>query len=112
MKYLLLIYGEEKTWSGPELEKCYQESTQLVETLKAEGTYLASAPLEPAKTATTVRVRDGKPLVTDGPFIETREQLFFGVVKLFHWRLEGAHVPVFLLLDFRQLFGQPFALLP
>ena len=75
MKYLLLIYADEQAWSDEEREHCYGESTQLAHDLKASGQYLAAAPLQPTSTATSVRVRDGKPLVTDGPFAETREQL-------------------------------------
>ncbi len=75
MKYLLLIYTDEKTWTENEREKCYQESTQLTHELHAKGQYRDAAPLHPVATATSVRVRDGKRLVTDGPFAETREQL-------------------------------------
>ena len=75
MKYLLLIYLEEQTMSETEREHCYVESTQLAQQLHASGQYLATAPLHPVATATCVRVRDGKRLVTDGPFAETREQL-------------------------------------
>ena len=58
-----------------EREHCYAESTQLAQDLNSTGQYLAANPLHPTSTATSVRVRDGKPLVTDGPFAETREQL-------------------------------------
>lgn len=75
MKYVLLIYLEENALSETEREHCYMESTQLAQQLKSNGQYLASAPLHPVAMATSVRVRDGKPLVTDGPFAETREQL-------------------------------------
>ncbi len=75
MKYLLLIYGTDQAWDEAEREACYEESTQLAHRLKAAGQYLAAAPLHPVSTATSVRVREGKPLVTDGPFAETREQL-------------------------------------
>ncbi|MBN3923032.1 YciI family protein [Nostoc sp. NMS4] len=75
MKYLLLIYLEENALSETEREKCYVESAQLAQQLNSKGQYLATAPLHPVATATSVRVRDGKPLVTDGPFAETREQL-------------------------------------
>lgn len=75
MKYMLLIYLEEQTLSEADREKCYDESTQLARDLDAHGQYLAASPLHPTTTATSVRVRDGKQLVTDGPFAETREQL-------------------------------------
>ena len=75
MKYLLLIYLEENALSQTEREHCYVESAQLAQKLNSKGQYLATAPLHPVATATSVRVRDGKPLITDGPFAETREQL-------------------------------------
>ncbi len=75
MKYMLLIYGDEKAWTQSQLEDCYKESSQLVQQLKASGQCLGSAPLHSVTTATSVQVRNGKKLVTDGPFAETREQL-------------------------------------
>jgi len=75
MKYVLLIYLEENALSETEREHCYVESAQVAQQLHSQGQYLATAPLHPVATATSVRVRDGKPLVTDGPFAETREQL-------------------------------------
>ena len=75
MRYMLLIYADENAWTDSERQQCYAESTQLAHRLKANGQYLATAPLQPVSTATTVQVRDGKRLVTDGPFAETREQL-------------------------------------
>ena len=75
MKYLLLIYGNEQAWTEAEREHCYQESTQLAHDLHAGGHFLGANPLQPVATATSVRVREGKRLVTDGPFAETREQL-------------------------------------
>ena len=75
MKYMLLIYMEEHAMSEAEREHCYVESAQLAQELHSSGQYLATAPLHPVATATSVRVRDGKRLVTDGPFAETREQL-------------------------------------
>lgn len=75
MKYMLLIYGAEQAWSEAEREDCYAESAQLARELHAGGRYLAASPLHPVATATSVKVRDGKRLVTDGPFAETREQL-------------------------------------
>ncbi len=75
MRYLLLVYLDEKALNETEREECYKESTQLTHDLNAKGNYLAASPLHPVSTATSVRVRDGKRLVTDGPFAETREQL-------------------------------------
>lgn len=75
MKYMLLIYLEEHALDEAEREHCYQESTELAHELKRDGQFLATAPLQPVSTATSVRVRDGKRLVTDGPFAETREHL-------------------------------------
>jgi hypothetical protein len=75
MKYMLLIYADEQAWTEIERERCYEESAQLAHDLKANGQYLAANPLQPVATATSVQVRNGKRLVTDGPFAETREQL-------------------------------------
>ncbi len=75
MKYMLLIYGDEHSLSETERKDCYLESTQLAHDLKSSGQYLATNPLHPTSMATSVRVRNGKRLVTDGPFAETREQL-------------------------------------
>lgn len=75
MKYMLLIYSNENVWSEGEQERCYQDSVNLTQDLHAKGQYLGASPLHPVATATSVRVRDGKRLVTDGPFAETREQL-------------------------------------
>jgi hypothetical protein len=75
MKYLLLIYMDENILSDTEREHCYEESAQLAQELHTRGQFVATAPLHSVATATSVRVRDGKSLVTDGPFAETREQL-------------------------------------
>ena len=75
MKYMLLIYLGEQSLSEAERQDCYVESTQLAHQLHSNGQYLAANPLHPTSMATSVRVRDGKRLVTDGPFAETREQL-------------------------------------
>ncbi len=75
MKYMLLIYADEQAWTESERERCYGESTDLAHQLKASGQYVTASPLQPVATATSVRVRGGKPTVTDGPFAETREQL-------------------------------------
>ena len=75
MKYMLLIYADEQVWTEAEREQCYGEATELAHPLKSSGKYLAASPLQPVSTATSVRVREGKRLVIDGPFMETREQL-------------------------------------
>jgi hypothetical protein len=75
MKYMLLIYMEDQALDEAEREHCYVESTELANDLKSNGQYLGASPLQPTSTATSVRVRDGKRLVTDGPFAETREHL-------------------------------------
>jgi hypothetical protein len=72
---MLLIYLEEDALNQTERQQCYVESTELAHDLKAKGQFLATAPLQPTSTATVVKVRDGKRLVTDGPFAEMREQL-------------------------------------
>ena len=77
MKYMLLIYLGE-AWSGlslSERQRIFWEQNELAEELTAKGLYLGGNPLHPTSTATSVRVRDGKQLLTDGPFAETREHL-------------------------------------
>ena len=75
MKYMLLVYSDEQTWNKADREHCYEESAQLARDLDSSGHYVAAAPLHSVTTATSVRIREGKRLVTDGPFAETREQL-------------------------------------
>ncbi len=75
MKYMLLIYGDENALDDTTREHCYFESAQLARDIHASGKYLGASPLLPTSMATSVRVRGGKRLVTDGPFAETREQL-------------------------------------
>jgi len=76
MKYMMLIYlDEQNPLSETERQACYVESTQLAQELHSNGQYLGANPLHPTSMATSVRVRNGKRLVTDGPFAETREQL-------------------------------------
>lgn len=75
MKYILLIYQNENALNETVSEVCYEEARRLAQELAAKGQYLAAAPLHPTSTATSVRVRDGKRLITDGPFAETHEQL-------------------------------------
>jgi hypothetical protein len=69
---MLLIYGDEQALNEREREECYRESTQLALELDAAGQYAGAAPLHPTSTATSVRIREGRRLVTDGPFAETR----------------------------------------
>ncbi len=75
MRYMLLVYLDEQALSDSEREHCYVESAELTQQLNSSGQYLDASPLHSISTATSVRVRDGKRLVTDGPFAETREQL-------------------------------------
>jgi hypothetical protein len=78
MQYLLLIYENEQIAATmPERERGQFHEDYMVFTreLKASGKMLAGEALQPVRTATTVRVRDGKSVTTDGPFAETREQL-------------------------------------
>jgi hypothetical protein len=75
MKYMLLVYSDEKAMTEAERKDCYVKSAKLTQDLNSTGNYLAAGPLHPVSTATSLRVRDGKRIVTDGPFAETREQL-------------------------------------
>ncbi len=75
MKYMLLVYLAEDALTDEERTHCYVKSAQLTQDLSASGQYLAASPLHPVATATSVRVRNGHRVVTDGPFAETREQL-------------------------------------
>ncbi len=78
MQYLLLIYNDEEAWAArPEAERdaIVQEYFALTGELRERDAYLGGAPLRPTDSATTVRVRDGEQVVTDGPFAETKEQL-------------------------------------
>ncbi|MES2603704.1 MAG: YciI family protein [Pseudomonadota bacterium] len=75
MKYLLLVYGAEEVWTPAEREGCMASSVELCKELAGKGQYLAAAPLQSVTTATSVRNQNGRKIVTDGPFAETREQL-------------------------------------
>ena len=75
MKYMLLIYLAENALSEDERAHCYVESAQLAQQLHTAGKFLATAPLQPAALTTSIQMREGKRLVTDGPYAETREQL-------------------------------------
>jgi hypothetical protein len=72
---MLLVYQDEQALNETERQACYVESTQLAHDLNSKGQFVATAPLQPVATATSVRIRDGRRMVTDGPFAETREQL-------------------------------------
>ena len=78
MRYMLMIYDAEIDWaalSQQDQGKMFAEYGAFTEGIKKSGHYLSGAPLQPTPTATTVRVRDGRTVTTDGPFAETREQL-------------------------------------
>lgn len=75
MKYMLLVYMNEQAMNDTERQACFVESARLTRELHAKGQYVAASPLHPVSTATSLRIREGKSLVTDGPFAETREQL-------------------------------------
>lgn len=75
MRYMLLVYGAETVLDQDERDACYEESAALTRDLAEKGAYVDASPLRLIDTATSVRVRDGKRLVTDGPFAETHEQL-------------------------------------
>lgn len=78
MRYMLLCYDDEQAWeqAGEAAHRAaMQEAVELTHEINEKGQYLTAAPLHPGSTATSVRVRDGKALVTDGPFAETREVL-------------------------------------
>jgi len=75
MQYMLLIYHNENELTEAERQDCYTESTQVAHDIKAAGQFIATSPLHHTSTATSLRIRDGKRLITDGPFAETREQL-------------------------------------
>ena len=75
MKYMLLVYLDEQAMTEAERQHCYVESANLAQDLSSRKQYVDASPLHPVATATSVRVREGKRLITDGPFAETREQL-------------------------------------
>ncbi len=78
MKYMLLIYHDEQMWARlteSERQQIYLEYRQLIQELQSKGKYLAGEQLQPAKSGSTVRVRDGNTMVIDGPFAETREHI-------------------------------------
>jgi hypothetical protein len=78
MKYMLLIYGDERVWSSlskEEMERVYEGHRAYGEAMTKAGVLLGGFELKPVATATSVRFTGGKPKTTDGPFAETKEQL-------------------------------------
>jgi hypothetical protein len=78
MKYLCLIYEDEKWWekaSETEMQKGMAEYNAFTESIKQNGNYVGGEALQPTPTAKSVRVRNGKVSTTDGPYVETKEQL-------------------------------------
>ena len=78
MQYLLLIYRKETDWAArPEQERneVFQAYMSFAQGIRSSGHYVGGEALQPVATATTVRVKNGKTLTTDGPFAETKEQL-------------------------------------
>jgi hypothetical protein len=78
MRYMLLIYRDEKRWeemSEQEKGAIFQQAVEFSEDLRKSGVHQAGDPLQPTSTATTVRMKNGKAVMTDGPFAETKEQL-------------------------------------
>lgn len=78
MRYMLMIYRDEKEWEAMSVQErgaVYQAAVDYSEALRPSGFYEGGDPLEPTRTATTVRMKDGKAVMTDGPFAETKEQL-------------------------------------
>ena len=75
MKYMLLIYMNETAMNASERDQCMADSTQLCHQLQSKGQFRGASPLHPVSAATSIQVRAGKRLITDGPFAETHEQL-------------------------------------
>jgi hypothetical protein len=78
MQYMLLIYQKEMDVAQQDkaaMARIYEEYQSFVADIKKRGQFVANHGLKPAATATTIQVRDGKTVTTDGPFAETREHL-------------------------------------
>ena len=75
MRYMLLIYGAEGSWTEDERRECMLESMAICDELEKQGKWIDASPLHSVRTATSLRVRDGRRQITDGPFAETTEQL-------------------------------------
>ena len=78
MKYMLLIYDDTTVWerfSDGQKQQGMELYMRFTNEIKTSGKYISSNQLQPASAATSIRQRDGKRLVTDGPYAETKEQL-------------------------------------
>ena len=78
MRYMLLIYKDETRWDQMSVQEkgaIFQQAVEFSEGFRTSGFYQVGDPLEPTSSATTVRMKNGKALMTDGPFAETKEQL-------------------------------------
>jgi hypothetical protein len=78
MRYMMLVYKDEKAWDAMSLQErgeVFRQAAEYGEGLRKAGVVQAGDPLEPTATAATLRMKNGKPVVTDGPFAETKEQL-------------------------------------
>jgi hypothetical protein len=119
MKFLLIVHHNEDAFEKMDKETQSQlltESIELTHQLHATGQYVHASPLHPAATAVIVRVRESKPLVTDGPFIETREQIagyFLVTAKDFNeaigiaGRVPGARIGTVEVRLVREIAGLP-----
>lgn len=119
MKFMLLVHHDEEAFgkfSETKRTDMLTESIQLCHQLHAGNQYVSASPLQPTSTATIVRVRDGKPFVTDGPFIETREQIagYFLVEAKDHddavaiaARVPGARIGTVEVRPLREVAGLP-----
>lgn len=72
---LMFYLDENKAPSQEQREQCYKDSAAFAQKLHEQGKFVATAPLQPTSSSTSLRHQDGKRIVTDGPFAETREQL-------------------------------------
>lgn len=75
MQYMLLIYSDENCWTEAQYNDCLRESMAICDDLTAQGQLVSASPLRSISTATSLRLRNGKRHLTDGPFAETTEQL-------------------------------------
>jgi hypothetical protein len=119
LKYLLLVHHNEEAFnqiSEGKRKEMLAESIQLCHQLHGNGQYVHASPLQPEATATVVRVRDGKEIVTDGPFVETKEQLagYFLIhardlneaVRIATW-VPGARIGTVEVRPLREITGLP-----